>query len=67
MGDNKDFTGADLRAARERAGLTQQEVADRLGHSRQTLVSWEQRASVAPTKARRYLEAVRGLSGEKGN
>jgi DNA-binding transcriptional regulator YiaG len=65
MGDN-DFTGADLKTARERAGLTQQEVADRLGHSRQTLVSWEQRAAVAPTKARRYLEAVRSLSGDKG-
>jgi DNA-binding transcriptional regulator YiaG len=65
MGE-QDFTGADLKEARERAGLTQQEVADRLGHSRQTLVSWEQRATVAPTKAKRYLEAVRDLAGEVG-
>jgi DNA-binding transcriptional regulator YiaG len=65
MGDN-DFTGADLKATRERSGLTQQEVADRLGHSRQTLVSWESRAMVAPTKAIRYLRAVWDLADEKG-
>jgi DNA-binding transcriptional regulator YiaG len=66
MGDNRYYTGADLKASREGAGLLQQEVADRLGHSRQTIVSWEQRAWIAPPKADRYLRAVRDLADEKG-
>jgi DNA-binding transcriptional regulator YiaG len=57
-----DTTGADLRAARERAGLSQQAVADALQLSRQTIVTWEGKAVVPPVKAERYLRVVRELA-----
>ncbi len=55
-------SGADLRDAREAAGLTQGAVADALNLSRQTVVSWEQRARVKAPKAERYLRVIRELA-----
>lgn len=43
--------------ARIDAGLTQQEVADRLGVSRQTVINWEQ-GKVAPTIPQYQLFAL---------
>lgn len=54
----KHLSGADLRDAREAVGLTQEAVAQALGLSRQTIVSWEQRARVVAPKADRYLRVV---------
>ena len=61
-----DISGADLREARESAGLSQQAVADALRLSRQTIVTWEGKALVAPVKAERYLRVVRELASSDG-
>lgn len=55
-------TGADLKDQRELAGLTQEQVAEALGVSRQTVVAWEQRARVVAPKADRYLRVVSELA-----
>jgi DNA-binding transcriptional regulator YiaG len=58
-------TGTDLRTQREANGLTQQAVADALGVSRQTVVTWEQRASVPEARAAAYLRVVRELASRQ--
>jgi DNA-binding transcriptional regulator YiaG len=59
---NSHKTGAELREAREVAGLTQERVATEMGLSRVTIVAWEQRAIVKAPKATAYLRAVRRLA-----
>ena len=56
------MTGPELQEVREEARLTQEQVANEVGVVRQTIVSWEGKATVKPTIARRYLEAVRKLA-----
>jgi transcriptional regulator with XRE-family HTH domain len=51
--------GIDLRLARTRARLTQQEVADAAGWSRQHVSGLERQAYVLGRQADRYREAVR--------
>ena len=55
-------TGADLKEARERAGLTQEQIADRLHVHRVTVTAWEGKAEVKKLKAERFLKAVADLS-----
>ena len=59
------ITGNDLRAQRDAASLTQQAVADALHVSRQTLVTWEQRAEVPEPKAIAYLRVIRELASRQ--
>ena len=49
-----------LKAARERAGLLQKELADKLGVSRSTVASWESDASPNYPEAR-YLERIAAI------
>lgn len=56
------MTGQRLQEARESAGLTQQQVADHLGVTRQTVVTWEGKAEVKRSKADRFLQAVAQLT-----
>jgi transcriptional regulator with XRE-family HTH domain len=51
--------GIDLRLARTRARLSQQEVADAAGWSRQHVSGLERQAYVLARQAARYREAVR--------
>ncbi len=55
-----DTTGPDLRAARRRAGLTQAQLAARLGLCRQRLSAAEGALRVSPAFAARYAEALDG-------
>lgn len=59
-------SGADLKDARELAGLTQEQVAAGLGVHRQTVVAWEGRARVVAPKADRYLRVVSDLATNTG-
>jgi transcriptional regulator with XRE-family HTH domain len=59
---NSHKTGAQLRDAREIAGLTQQQVADEMGLFRTTIVGWEAKALVKAPKAAAYLRAVQKLA-----
>lgn len=52
--------GAEMRAARERAGLTQGEVAKRVGVSLRTVGNWERGESVPRSKE----QAIRAVLGE---
>lgn len=49
--------GQQLRAARERAGLTQRELAERVGVSPKSVGNWE-RGEFAPRSTSLVLEAV---------
>jgi DNA-binding transcriptional regulator YiaG len=62
--DTKKVSGTELRDEREAAGLTQEAVADALGLSRQTIVTWESRARVVKPKADKYLRVVRDLASK---
>lgn len=55
-------TGAQLRAEREAAGITQQQLAATIGRTRATIIAWEARAVVADWKAALYREGLRKLS-----
>lgn len=55
-------TGTDLKEARENAGLTQEQVAEKLGLHRATIVTWESRATVKRYKAELFLRAVSDLT-----
>jgi transcriptional regulator with XRE-family HTH domain len=55
-------SGQYLRDTRLEARLSQIEVAAALGVTRQTVIGWEHRASVAAAKAAAYLAAVRSLA-----
>jgi transcriptional regulator with XRE-family HTH domain len=50
-----------LREARERSGLTQDQVARELGATRQQIINWEKGRNVPRPERRRQLEAVYGL------
>lgn len=52
--------GAEMRAARERAGLTQTEVAKRVGVSLRTVGNWERGESVPRSKE----QAIRAALGD---
>jgi transcriptional regulator with XRE-family HTH domain len=58
MLDGTHLSGRDLRAERVRLGLTQADVAHRLGVSYQRVGSAERSISVAPGFAARYLAAL---------
>lgn len=47
----KALTGEQLKRMRERAGMTQQALADLLGVHRQTVTRWENGAAEIPTLA----------------
>ncbi len=51
-------TGPDLKHARNQRGITQQELADRMGVSVATVTRLEQRYIVKPATARRYEDAL---------
>lgn len=53
--------GEQLRRARERAGLTQQQLADEVGTTRQTVGAWEKRAYVRDTRSLGKVFDVLGL------
>lgn len=59
-------TGAQIRAARERAGLTQQELGARVGVTLRTVGNWERGATV-PRNRMAVLEDVLGdhFEGER--
>lgn len=57
-------TGAELKEARERAGLTQEQIADRLRVHRVTVTTWEGKGEIKRWKAERFLQAVADLSKE---
>lgn len=51
-------TGPDLKYARNQLGITQQELADRMGVSVATVTRLEQRYIVKPATAHRYQDAL---------
>lgn len=57
-------SGAELKEAREVAGLTQEQVATALGLSRVTVVAWEGKAVVKAPKADRYLRVISDLASK---
>ena len=53
------MTGDTLKYLRQKAGLTQQQIADRAGWGHRTIVSaLEKRAQVPPGSASKYIEAL---------
>ena len=59
--------GQKLRAARDRAGLTQESAAEALGVSRQTLSSWENDRSYPDIAATITLSGLYGLTLDEQN
>lgn len=55
-------SGPELRAEREDAGLTQEQIAPLIGVDRSTVSDYERRAFVKPRLARLYREAVAKLT-----
>jgi DNA-binding transcriptional regulator YiaG len=55
-------SGAELKDARELAGLTQEQVAHALGRHRATIVAWEAKARVKAPKAAAFLRVVSELA-----
>jgi DNA-binding XRE family transcriptional regulator len=53
--------GIDLKVERIRAGVNQQQLAELIGISRQTLGTWEGRETIPPYKAEAYREALSRL------
>lgn len=53
------ITGQQIRSARERAGLTQEELANRLGVSMRSVGNWERGATVPRSKSA-AVEAILG-------
>ncbi len=51
-------TGKDLREMREAAGLTQAQVAERVGVRRETIVDWERRAVVRDFMVTQYERVI---------
>lgn len=51
-------TGPDLKSARQRQQVTQQELAERMGVSVATVTRLEGRFAVKPATARRYQDAL---------
>lgn len=58
-------TGETLQEARELAGLTQEQLAEALRVHRTTVVTWEGKAVVKSSKAKRYLDAISRLQEGK--
>jgi transcriptional regulator with XRE-family HTH domain len=56
--------GPDLEALRKRQGVTQKDLAGRLGIGRVTLHGWERAAEVDPIRAARYHRALRDIVAE---
>lgn len=50
--------GRTLRARREAAGVSQEDIASRIGTTRQALRRWEGKPDLPYVKARRYLDAL---------
>jgi transcriptional regulator with XRE-family HTH domain len=59
-GAHRKIAALRLRQAREAAGLTQEEVAERLGVTQATLSRMEHRPDVKISNIRRYIEAIGG-------
>lgn len=60
--DPKPIPGAKLAHQREAYGVTQQAIADRLMHHRNTIARWEQDPAVDVRRQRLYLAALRELA-----
>ena len=57
------MTGPQLKEARERAGLTQEQVGAQLGIHRVTVTRWEDpRTKLSKGKALRYMDAIAALT-----
>jgi DNA-binding XRE family transcriptional regulator len=56
-------SGAELRRERRLAEITQADLADKIGLSRQTVCTLEARATVPDALADRYLKGVAELTG----
>lgn len=57
--------GPALAQIRTSVGVSQDALAKRLGVTRQTVISWEQRAAVPALNAHRYRRALREIVDEK--
>lgn len=60
---SKTRLAKNLRLAREAAGLTQAELGERAGRSRQTVVSWESEEPDAPKPDEAMLDTLAGIFG----
>lgn len=58
--DGMTTTGKDLRDERERAGLSQAEMARRMGRHKMTVWRWEGQAIVNEQSASEYRAALEG-------
>ena len=56
--------GPELAQIRTSVGISQEALAKRLGVTRQTVISWEQRAAVPALKAHRYRRVLREMVDE---
>jgi transcriptional regulator with XRE-family HTH domain len=61
-----EITGSMLRAARNLAGLSQQEIADRARLSRPCLTTWENSSSSVPSANARALGRVVSVLEDEG-
>ena len=57
--------GQSLKARRENAGISQDDIAERIGTTRQALRRWEQNPRLTYVKAARYLAALDDAVAEK--
>lgn len=64
MSDLQERIGRRLRAAREKAGLSQEQAAVSLGSTRATLALWESGARKAPATAVHGLARLYRVSGD---
>lgn len=56
MAENKDYN--EVREIREKLGLTQKELADKLGVAEKTVQNWEYGRKIAGTNAKRLRDLV---------
>lgn len=57
----------DIKAARKRLGMTQQQLADSLGIPKRTIENWEGGVRTPPEWAMKLvLEKMESMKGEKG-
>lgn len=61
----QSVAGPSLASRRERVGITQAALAQRLGVHRITLRQWERAAEVDPIRADKYERALRAILAEE--
>jgi len=64
--DNNLMTGKEIKQLRKKLGMTQQELADRLGIVRITIIRWEADSKKPSSLARRELARLANKNGEVG-